>query len=57
MGIEDDIRTQLDDLRHYSSADSEAAKRFKTALTLLADHAERLEERVAQLEREKKEPK
>ena len=64
MGIENDVRAQLEDLHRYSSADSEAAKRFRAALTLLAEHAgrleehsERLEERVAQLERENEEPK
>lgn len=54
MGIAADIRAELSGLYRSTSGNTDAAKRFHAALTLLAEHAQELEERVAQLEREAK---
>ena len=52
MGIAADIRTQLSGLFRDESGSTETAQRFQAAITLLAEHAQDLEDRVAQLERE-----
>ncbi len=51
MGIAADIRAQLTGLLSVESGATEASKRFLAAMTLLAEHAQDLEDRVAQLER------
>ncbi len=52
MGIAADIRAQLSGLFRDESGATEAAQRFQAAITLLAEHAQDLEDRVAELERE-----
>jgi hypothetical protein len=55
MGITADVRAQLSGLFRDESGATDASKRFLAAITLLAEHAQDLEDRVAQLEREAKE--
>ncbi len=52
MGIAADVRTQLSGLLRDESGTTDAAQRFQAAITLLSEHAQELEDRVAQLERE-----
>ena len=54
MGIAADVRAQLSGLFRDESGMTDAAQRFQAAITLLAEHAQDLEDRVAQLEREAK---
>ena len=54
MGIAADVRTQLSGLLRDESGTTDAAQRFQAAITLLAEHAQDLEDRVAQLERDAK---
>ena len=56
MGIAADVRAQLSGLFRDESGMTDAAQRFQAAITLLAEHAQDLEDRVAQLEREAKRP-
>lgn len=52
MGITADIRAQLSGLFRDESGTTDAAQRFQAAITLLAEHAQELEDRLARLERE-----
>ena len=54
MGNAADVRAQLSGLFRDESGMTDAAQRFQGAITLLAEHAQDLEDRVAQLEREAK---
>ena len=56
MRIAADVRAQLSGLFRDESGMTDAAQRFQAAITLLAEHAQDLDDRVEQLEREAKRP-
>jgi ubiquinone biosynthesis protein UbiJ len=51
MGIAGDIRERIAEVRRSESGDAEASEKIQAAITLLAEHVEDLEWRLAQLER------